>query len=132
MGARVIPFSLKNQQVPSASAWRTCCGSGLSTPSTAATNFTCGEVPLPAVAFSFCSKQEEKVLFIYVASRGDRRPAHGATPVQTVNHNYQVILEDLVVLLDNLEQDYTEAELLRWAAEKYVREYSVELPENYG
>lgn len=52
--------------------------------------------------------------------------------MQTVNHNYQVILEDLVVLLDNLEQDYTEAELLRWAAEKYVREYSVELPENYG
>lgn len=96
------------------------------------TSFTCGEVPLPAVAFSFCSKQEEKVLFIYVASRGDRRPTHGATPVQTVNHNYQVILEDLVVLLDNLEQDYTEAELLRWASEEYVRQYSVELPENYG
>ena len=81
-------------------------------------------------------KQEEKVLsflaFIYVASRGDRHPTHGATPVQTVNHDYQVILEDLVVLLDNLEQDYTEAELRRWAWEKYVREHHIELPENYG
>lgn len=49
-----------------------------------------------------------------------------------VNHNYDYILENLVVLLDNLEQDYTEAELRRWASEEYVRQYSVELPENYG
>lgn len=52
--------------------------------------------------------------------------------MQTVNHDYDYILENLVVLLDNLEQDYTEAELKRWAWEQYVREHSVELPENYG
>ena len=52
--------------------------------------------------------------------------------MHTVEHDYQVILEDLAVLLDNLEQDYTEAELKRWAWGRYVQEHSVELPENYG
>jgi len=83
----------------------------------------------------YCINQEEKVLsflaFIYVAPSGDGHRTHGATPV-LVNHDYDYILENLIVLLENLEQDYTEAELLRWASEEYVRQFSVELPENYG
>ena len=43
--------------------YRKWCACGKPAAITEITSFTCGEVPLPAVAFSFCSKQEEKVLF---------------------------------------------------------------------
>jgi len=60
----------------------------------------------------------------------------GTTHTETDRDNsrarLQIILEDLVVLLDNLEQPYTQAQLKRWAWEKYVREHHVELPDNYG
>ena len=51
-----------------------------------------------------------------------------------VNHNYQVILEDLIENLQSLEQEYTDEQAQAWAWDRFFQQYPeyCELPENYG
>jgi hypothetical protein len=51
-----------------------------------------------------------------------------------VNHNYQVILEDLIENLQSAGQEYTDEQAQGWAWDRFFAQYPeyCELPENYG
>lgn len=51
------------------------------------------------------------------------------TNFERVQYEYDLILEDLIVLLDNLEQEYTDAQVNTWAWERLLKHHPELTPE---